>query len=114
MVLEGRVLFLLVRSSCPSHLAQPPMQRQHITFDIVEMVYPNNAFMGRGSKSQIIPLHEKSKSSGSNNSLWRSETTWNIERDFVPRQCNVYCLSAEGEGPSRPHLAKTKAIKASI
>jgi hypothetical protein len=38
----------------------------------------------------------------------------NIERDFVPRQHNVQCLTTKGEDPESPHPKKSKPIKAQI
>jgi hypothetical protein len=63
----------------------PNARSEQITFDIVDMVYPYNAIMGRGSINKFEAAIQ--------------QVARNIERDFVPGQRNVHCLTAQREVP---------------
>jgi hypothetical protein len=73
--------------------------------NIVDMVYPCNAIMGRGSinkfEATIHELYLCMKIPGPQGVITiygDQQTARNIERDFVPGQRNVQCLTAEREG----------------
>jgi hypothetical protein len=79
--------------------------RAPFTFDIVDMVYPYNAIMGRGSinkfEAAIHGLYLCMKIPGPQGVITvygNQQTTRNIERDFFPGQWNVHCLTAQHEG----------------
>jgi hypothetical protein len=78
-----------------------------VTFDIVDMVYPYNAIMGRGSinkfEAAIHGLYLCMKIPGPLGVIkvyGNQQTARNIERDFVPGQRNVHCLMAQREVPA--------------
>jgi hypothetical protein len=69
---------------------------EQVTFDIVDMVYPYNAIMGRGSinkfKAAIHGLYLCMKMPGPQGMITvygNQQTACNIERDFVPGQRNI-------------------------
>ncbi len=79
---------------------------EQITFDIVDMVYPYNAIMGRGSinkfEAAIHGLYLCMKIPGPLGAITvygNQQTARNIERDYVPGQRNVHCLTAQREVP---------------
>jgi hypothetical protein len=89
----------------------PNARSEQITFDIVDMVYPYNAIMGRGSinkfEAAIHGLYLCMKIPGTQGVITvygNQQTACNIERDFVPGQRNVHCLMAQREAfeSSRP------------
>jgi hypothetical protein len=70
------------------------------------MVYPYNAIMGRGSinkfEAAIHELYLCMKIPGPQGTITiygNQQTSCNIERDFVPGQRNVHCLTAQREVP---------------
>jgi hypothetical protein len=72
-----------------------------LSFDIVDMVYPYNAIMGRGSINKfevaIHGLYLCMKIPGLQGAITvygNQQAARNIERDFVPGQRNVHCLTA--------------------
>jgi hypothetical protein len=81
----------------------PNAQSEKVTFDIVDMVYPYNAIMGRGSikfEAAIHGLYMFMKIPGPQGAITvyiNQQATCNIERDFVPGQRNVHCLTAQRE-----------------
>jgi hypothetical protein len=84
----------------------PNAQSEQVTFDIVDMVYPYNAIMGRGSinrfEAAIHGLYLCMKIPGLQGVItvyWNQQTARNIERDFVPSQRNVHCLTTQHEVP---------------
>ena len=88
-------------------------------FDIVDMVYPYNAIMGRGSinkfKAAIHALYLCMKIPGPQGVITvygNQQTAHNIERDFVLGQRNVHCLTAEREGfeSQRPVKGKKSTL----
>jgi hypothetical protein len=92
-----------------------------VAFDIVDMVYPYNAIMGRGSinklEAAIHGLHLCMKILGHLSAIiiyGDQQTARNIERDFVLGQCNVHCLISEDKGHVAPHLEKAAPTKAQI
>jgi hypothetical protein len=82
----------------------PNARSEHITFYIIDMVYPYNAIMGRGSinkfEAAIHGLYLCMKILGPQGAITvygNQQTTRNIERDFVPGQRNVHCLTMQRE-----------------
>jgi hypothetical protein len=89
----------------------PNARSEQVTFDIVDMVYPYNAIMGRGSinkfEAAIHGLYLCMKILGPQGVIavyGNQQTTRNIERDFLPGQRNVHCLTTQREvsGATRP------------
>jgi hypothetical protein len=83
------------------------------------MVYPYNAIMGRGSinkfEAAIHGLYLCMKILGPQGAITiygDQQVARNIERDFIPGQRNVHCLTTEYEDPSSPRTNKGKNIKA--
>jgi hypothetical protein len=84
----------------------PNARSEQITFDIVDMVYQYNAIMGRGSikkfEAAIHGLHLCMKIPGLQGVITvygNQQTACNIERDFIPGQRNVHCLTTQREAP---------------
>jgi hypothetical protein len=82
----------------------PNARSEQVTFDIVDMVYPYNAIMGRGSinkfEAAIHGLYLCMKIPGPQGVIavyGNQQTACNIERDFVPGQRNVHCLTTQRE-----------------
>jgi hypothetical protein len=78
---------------------------EKVTFDIIDMVYPYNTIMGRGSinkfEAAIHELYLCMKILGPQGVITvygNQQTTCNIESDFIPGQRNVHCLTAQREG----------------
>ena len=85
----------------------PNARSEQVTFDIVDMLYPYNAIMSRGSinkfEAAIHGLYLCMKIScplGVITVFGNQQTARNIERDFVPGQRNVHCLTAQREVPA--------------
>ena len=85
----------------------PNARSEQVTFDIVDMVYPYNAIMGRGSinkfEAAIHGLYLCMKIPGPLGAITiygNQQTARNIERDFVPGQRNVHCLTTQREVPA--------------
>jgi hypothetical protein len=84
----------------------PNARSEQVMFDIVDMVYPYTAIMGRGSinkfEAAIHELYLCMKILGSQGAITvygNQQAARNIERDFVPGQRNVHCLTAQREVP---------------
>jgi hypothetical protein len=84
----------------------PNARSEQVTFDIVDMVYPYNAIMGRGSINKfevaIHGLYLCMKIPGPQGAITvygNQQAARNIERDFVPRQRNVHYLTTQREAP---------------
>jgi hypothetical protein len=98
----GKGTFPVGKIELPLSFGTTPNARsEQVTFDIVDMVYPYNAIMGRGSinkfEAAIHGLHLCMKVLGPQgviNVYDDQQTACNIERDFVPGQQNVHCLTA--------------------
>jgi hypothetical protein len=93
----------------------PSARSEQVTFDIVDMVYPYNAIMGRGSINKfevaIHGLYLCMKIPGPQGVITvygDQQTARNIKRDFVLGQRNVYCLTTECEGSDSHRSAKSK------
>ena len=108
----GKGTFPVGKIELPLSFGVPPNARsEQVTFDIVDMVYPYNAIMGRGSinKFEVVirGLYLCMKIPGPQGVITvyvNQQTARNIERDFVPGQRNIHCLTAKSEGfeSSRP------------
>jgi hypothetical protein len=87
---------------------------EHVTFDIIDMVYPYNAIMGRGSINKLeVAIHDLylcmkiPRPLGAITIYGNQQTAHNMERDFIPGQRNIHCLISADEGHvvSRPKKA---------
>jgi hypothetical protein len=84
----------------------PNARSEQVTFDIIDMMYPYNAIMGRGSinkfEAAIHGLYLCMKIPGPQGAITvydNQQAARNIERDFVPGQRNIHCLTAQREVP---------------
>jgi hypothetical protein len=92
-----------------------------VTFDIVDMVYPYNSIMVRGSinklEAAIHGLYMCMKIPGPLGAIiiyGDQQTARNIKIDFVPGQRNVHCLIFEDEGHIVQRPEKVAPAKAQI
>jgi hypothetical protein len=99
----------------------PNARSEQVTFDIVDMVYPYNAIMGRGSinkfEAAIHELYLCMKIPGPQGVITvygNQQTTRNIERDFVLGQRNVHCLTAQREVFEGTHPVADETVKAHL
>jgi hypothetical protein len=97
----------------------PNARSEHVTFDIVNMVYPYNAIMGWGSinkfEAAIHGLYLYMKIPGLQGLITvydNQQTVHNIERDFVLGQRNVHCLTTPREVFEATHPAADEKVKA--
>jgi hypothetical protein len=95
----------------------PNTRSEQVTFDIVDMVYPYNAIMGRGSinkfEAAIHRLYLCIKILGPQGAITiygDQHAARNIERDFIPDQHNVHCLTKECKDTNIPRTNKGKKI----
>jgi hypothetical protein len=103
----GKDTFPIGKIELPLSFGVAPNARsEQVTFDIVDMVYSYNAIMGRGSinkfETAIHGLYLCMKIPGPQGAITvygNQQTARNIERDFVPGQRNVHCLTAQREVP---------------
>jgi hypothetical protein len=99
----GKGTFPVGKIELPLSFSVAPNARsEQVTFDIVDMVYLYNAIMGRGSinkfEAAIHRLYLCMKISGPQGTITvygNQQAARNIERDFVPGQRNVHCLTAQ-------------------
>jgi hypothetical protein len=96
----------------------PNARSEQVTFDIVDMVYPYNAIMGRGSinkfEAAIHGLYLCMKIPGPQGVITvygNQQTARNIERDFVPGQRNIHCLTTQREVPEATRPAANEHEK---
>jgi hypothetical protein len=99
----------------------PNARSEQVTFDIVDMVYPYNAIMGRGSinkfEAAIHGLYLCMKIPGPQGVITvygNQQTAHNIERDFVPWQQNVHCLTTQREVPKAARPTANGHAKAQL
>jgi hypothetical protein len=85
------------------------------------MVYPYNAIMGRGSinkfEAVIHGLYLYMKIPGPQGVITvygNQQTARNIERDFVPGQRNVHCLTTQREVSEATHPAADEKVKVQL
>jgi hypothetical protein len=118
----GRDTFPVGKIDLPLSFGVAPNARsKQVTFDIVNMVYPYNAIMGRGSINKfevtIHGLYLYMKIPGSQGVITvygNQQTARNIERDFVLGQWNVHCLTAKCEGSESSRLIADEKVKAQL
>jgi ribonuclease HI len=118
----GKATFPVGKIELPLSFGVAPNARsEQVTFDIVDMVYPYNAIMGRGSinkfEAAIHGLYLCMKISGLQGVITvygNQQTARNIERDFVPEQQNVHCLMTQREVPEATRPAANKHEKAQL
>jgi hypothetical protein len=98
--------------------AVPNARSEQVPFDIVDMVYPYNAIMGRGSINKFEPvihgLYLCMKILGPQDVITvygDQQAVRNIERDFIPEQRNVHCLTTEREDNNSPRPTKHKKVQ---
>jgi hypothetical protein len=99
----------------------PNARSEQVTFDIVDMVYPYNAIMGQGSinkfEAAIHGLYICMKISGPQGVITvygNQQTACNIERDFVPGQRNVHCLTTQREVTEATRPTNDEKVKAQL
>jgi hypothetical protein len=99
----------------------PNAWSKQVTFDIVDMVYPYNAIMGRGSinkfEAAIHGLYLCMKISGPQGVIMvygNQQTARNIERDFVPGKRNIHCLMTQREVSEATCPAADEKAKAQL
>jgi hypothetical protein len=92
---------------------------EQVTFHIVDMVYPYNAIMGRGSinkfEAAIHGLYLCMKilaPQGVITVYGDQQAARNIDRDFVPEKRNVHCLTIEHEDNNGSRPTKHKKVNA--
>jgi hypothetical protein len=119
---RGKGSFTLGKIELPLSFGTATNARaKRATFEVVDVVYPYNAIMRRRSINKLkVAIHELylcMNISGPQGAImiYRDhQTAPNIERDFVPRQDNMHCLTTERESPTNPRTEKAEAIKAQI
>jgi hypothetical protein len=99
----------------------PNARSEQVTFDIIDMVYPFNAIMGQGSINKFeVAIHGLYLSmkipspQGVITVYGNQQTARNIERDFVPGQWNVHCLTAQREGFEGTRPVADEKVKAQL
>jgi hypothetical protein len=121
-VFGGKGTFPVGKIELPLSFGVAPNARsEQVTFDIIDMVYPYNAIMGRGSinkfEAAIHELYLCMKIPGPQGviTVYRNQqTARNIKRDFIPGQRNVHCLTTQREVPEATRLAANKHEKAQL
>jgi hypothetical protein len=95
--------------------AAPNARSEQVTFDIVDMVYPYNAIMGRGSinkfEAAIHGLYLCMKipdPQGVITVYGDQQEARNIETDFVLGRHDIHCLTTEREDNNSPRPTKQK------
>jgi hypothetical protein len=85
------------------------------------MVYPYNTIMGRGSTNKfeaaIHGLYLCMKIPGPQGVITvygNQQNACNIERDFIPRQHNIHCLTTQREGFEGTRPVADKKVKAQL
>jgi hypothetical protein len=119
---RGKGTFPLGKIELPlSFDTTPNATSEHITFDIVDMVYPYNAIIGQGSinklEATIHGLYLCIKIPGPQGAITiygDQQVARNIERDFVPGQRNVHFLTTNREDPGSLRTNKGKKINAKL
>jgi hypothetical protein len=123
---DGKGTFPVGKIELPLSFGVAPNARsEQVTFDIVDMVYPYNAIMGRGSinkfEAAIHRLYLCMKIPGPQGVITvygNQQTARNIERDFVPGQRNVHYLMTQREvseaTPQPPTSMKRHSCRATM
>jgi hypothetical protein len=99
----------------------PNARSEQVTFDIFDMVYPYNAIMGRGTinkfEAAIHGLYLCMKIPGPQGVITvygNQQTARNIERDFIPGQRNVHCLTTQRKVFEAAHPTANEHVKAQL
>jgi hypothetical protein len=99
----------------------PNARSEQVTFDIVDMVYPYNAIRGRGSinkfEAAIHKLYLCMKIPGPQGVITvygNQQTARNIERDFVPGQRDIHCLTSKCKGFESSRPIADEKVKAQL
>jgi hypothetical protein len=99
----------------------PNARSEQVTLDIVDMVYPYNAIMGRGSinkfEAAIHGLYLCMKIPGPQGVITvygNQQTARNIKRDFVLGQRNVHCLTTQREVSEASRPTTDETVKAQL
>jgi hypothetical protein len=118
----GKGTFPIGKIELPLSFGVAPNARsEQVTFDIVDMVYPYNAIMGRGSinkfEAAIHGLYLFMKIPGPQGAITvygNQQAMRNIERDFVPGKRNVHYLTAQREVPEATSTTAKEHEKAQL
>jgi hypothetical protein len=117
----GKGTFPMGKIELPLSGVAPNARSEQVTFDIVDMVYPYNAIMGRGSinkfEAAIHGLYLCMKILGPHDVITvygNQQTACNIERDFVLGQWNVHCLTTQREAPEATRPTANEHEKAQL
>jgi hypothetical protein len=118
----GKGTFPMGKIELPLSFGVAPNARsEQVTFDIVNMVYPYNAIMGRGSINKfgaaIHGLYLCMKIPGPQGVITvygNQQTARNIERDFFPGQRNIDCLTTQRDISGATHPATDEKVKAQL
>jgi hypothetical protein len=99
----------------------PNARSEQVTFDIIDMVYPYNTIMGRGSinkfEAAIHRLYLCMKIPGPQGVITvyeNQQTARNIERDFFPGQRSVHCLTTQHKVPEATRPVTNEHEKAQM
>jgi hypothetical protein len=119
---SGKGTFPVGKIELPLSFSVGPNARsEHVTFDIVNMVYPYNAIMGWGSINKfevaIHGLYLCMKIPGPQGVITvygNQQTVRNTERDFVPGQQNVHCLTTQREVSKATRPVVDEKVKAQL
>jgi hypothetical protein len=118
----GKGTFPVGKIELPLSFGVAPNARSDlVTLDIVDMVYPYNAIMGQGSinkfEAAIHRLYLCMKIPGPQAMITvcgNQQTAHNIERDFVPGQQNIQCLTTQREVFEGTRPVTNKKVKAQL
>jgi hypothetical protein len=118
----GKGTFPVSKIELPLSFGVAPNARsEQVTFDIVDMVYPYNAIMGRGSinkfEAAIHGLYLCMKIPGPQGVITvygNQQTAHDIERDFILGQRNMHCLTAQREGFEGTRPVADEKVKAQL
>jgi hypothetical protein len=118
----GKGTFPVGKIELPMSFGVAPNARsEQVTFDIVDMVYPYNAIMGQGSinkfEAAIHGLYLCMKIPGPQGVITvygNQQTACNIERDFVPGQRKVHCLTTQRKVPKVTRPVADEKVKAQL
>jgi hypothetical protein len=118
----GKGTFPIGKIELPLSFGVAPNARsEQVTFDIIDMVYPYNAITGKGSinkfEAAIHGLYLYMKILGPQGMITiygKQQTTCNIEKDFVPGQRNVHCLTAQCKGFEETRSVADEKVKAQL
>jgi hypothetical protein len=101
--------------------AAPNARSEQVTFDIVNMIYPYNAIMARGSinkfEAAIHGLYLCMKIPGPQGVITvycNQQTACNIEKDIVLAQRNVHCLMTKHKDFESSHPIADEKVKAQL